>query len=66
MRIGVPKEVKPDEYRIAMMPVGAEVLTKAGHQVFIEHQAGVASGFPDDDYTKAGRYHPANRGRGLR
>src|SRR5947209_1862260 len=54
MRIGVPKEVKPDEYRIAMMPVGAEVLTKAGHQVFIETQAGVASGFPDEDYARAG------------
>ena len=54
MRIGVPKEIKPDEYRVAMMPVGAEVLTKAGHQVFIEASAGVASGFPDEAYQKAG------------
>jgi alanine dehydrogenase len=54
MRIGVPKEVKSDEYRIAMMPVGAEVLTKAGHEVFIETNAGASSGFPDADYTQAG------------
>ncbi len=54
MRVGVPKEVKPDEYRAAMMPVGVEVLTKAGHQVFIETQLGMASGFPDEDYQRAG------------
>ena len=36
MRVGVPKEVKCDEYRVGMMPVGVEVLVKAGHQVFIE------------------------------
>ena len=33
MRIGIPKEVKPDEYRVAMMPVGVELLVKAGHEV---------------------------------
>jgi len=54
MRIGVPKEVKPDEYRVAMMPVGVELLVKAGHQVFVEVNAGTASGFPDADYIKAG------------
>jgi alanine dehydrogenase len=54
MRIGVPREVKSDEYRVALMPVGAEVLSKAGHQVFIEAQAGAASGFADEDYQKAG------------
>ena len=54
MRVGVPKEVKADEYRVAMMPVGAETLTKAGHQVFVQEQAGVASGFPDEEYVKAG------------
>src|SRR5689334_16832686 len=37
-----------------MMPVGAEALTKAGHQVLIENGAGIASGFPDDDYKAAG------------
>lgn len=54
MRIGVPKEVKSDEYRVGMMPVGAEVLIKAGHEVFIESGAGASSGFPDDAYEKVG------------
>jgi alanine dehydrogenase len=54
MRVGVPKEIKADEYRVAMMPVGVELLTKAGHEVTIETNAGVGSGFSDDDYVKAG------------
>ena len=54
MRVGVPKEIKPDEYRVGMMPVGADVLTKAGHQVLVEAGAGVASGFTDEDYERAG------------
>lgn len=54
MRIGVPKEIKPDEYRVALMPVGAEVLVKAGHEVFVEKDAGSASGFPDELYQQAG------------
>jgi alanine dehydrogenase len=54
MRIGVPKEIKPDEYRIAIMPVGVEQLVKGGHQVFIETSAGASSGFSDEDYRKAG------------
>ena len=54
MRVGVPKEIKSDEYRVGMMPVGAEALTRAGHEVFIETQAGIGSGFSDEDYTKVG------------
>jgi alanine dehydrogenase len=54
MRVGVPKEIKPDEYRVAMMPVGVELLKRAGHEVLIETQAGLSSGFPDEDYVKAG------------
>jgi len=54
MRVGVPKEVKPDEYRVGMMPVGADQLVRAGHQVFVETNAGVASGFADDDYKRVG------------
>jgi alanine dehydrogenase len=54
MRIGVPKEIKSDEYRVAMMPVGAELLVKSGHHVFVEASAGASSGFTDADYTKAG------------
>src|SRR4051812_19764747 len=40
MRVGVPKEVKSDEYRVAMMPVGAELMVKAGHEVYVEKDAG--------------------------
>ena len=54
MRVGVPKEIKSDEYRVALMPVGAELLVKAGHQVLIEAGAGVGSGFVDADYSAAG------------
>src|SRR3954467_3021653 len=54
MRVGAPREVKPDEYRVAMMPVGVELMVKNGHQVFVETQAGTASGFPDEDYVRAG------------
>src|SRR6266566_1468144 len=54
MKVGVPKEIKADEYRVGMMPVGGETLSKAGHQVFVETQAGVSSGFPDEAYKAAG------------
>ena len=54
MRVGIPKEVKSDEYRVSMMPVGVELLVKAGHEVYVEHDAGVGSGFTDDLYEKAG------------
>src|SRR3954462_2333315 len=54
MRVGVPKEIKSDEYRVAMMPVGVESLVKAGHQVMVEANAGVSSGFADEEYRKVG------------
>jgi alanine dehydrogenase len=54
MRIGVPKEIKPDEYRVAMMPVGVELLVKVGHEVYLETEAGAASGFPDEAYESVG------------
>ncbi|MDZ8120445.1 alanine dehydrogenase [Pontiella agarivorans] len=54
MIIGVPKEVKPDEYRIAMLPVGAQLLVQDGHTVIIEKNAGLGSGFSNDDYADAG------------
>jgi alanine dehydrogenase len=54
MQIGVPREVKSDEYRVAMMPVGVAQMLKAGHKVFVETDAGIGSGFSDDDYIKAG------------
>ena len=54
MRIGVPKEIKTNENRIALVPAGAEALVAAGHKVVIETGGGAGSGFTDDDYTSVG------------
>src|SRR5687768_8634996 len=54
MIIGVPKEVKRDEYRVAMLPVGVEELTTAGHTVLIEKGAGLGSGLSDAEYLRSG------------
>ncbi len=54
MIIGVPKEIKTDEYRVAMLPVGVHELVKRGHQVLIETGAGVGSGLPDAQYVAEG------------
>jgi alanine dehydrogenase len=54
MKVGVPKEIKPDEYRVAMLPVGAEELTQAGHTVLVEAGAGLGSGIADSLYETAG------------
>ncbi|MCH7533541.1 MAG: alanine dehydrogenase [Gemmatimonadetes bacterium] len=54
MLIGVPKEIKSDEYRVALPPAGAEMLTQAGHEVLVEKGAGLGSGFTDDFYENAG------------
>ena len=54
MLIGVPREIKPDEYRVALTPAGAEDLTRASHDLIIERGAGMGSGFTDDFYERAG------------
>ena len=54
MLIGVPREIKRDEYRVAMLPVGVEELTAAGHRVLIETGAGVGSGLSDAEYALEG------------
>lgn len=54
MRIGVPKEIKNNENRVAMTPAGVVNLLKYGHEVRIEKGAGLGSGFTDEDYTAAG------------
>src|SRR4029077_194433 len=54
MIVGVPKEIKTDEYRVAMIPVGVEELTKAGHKVLIQAGAGQGSGIGDDRYAMNG------------
>jgi alanine dehydrogenase len=52
--IGVPKEIKTDEYRVAMIPVGVEELTKLGHKVLIQKDAGQGSGIFDEQYRDNG------------
>ncbi|MDP4162596.1 MAG: alanine dehydrogenase [Bacillota bacterium] len=54
MRIGVPKEIKNNENRVAMTPAGVVNLLKFGHEVYIETGAGLGSGFTDEDYSFAG------------
>jgi alanine dehydrogenase len=54
MIIGVPKEVKHDEYRVAMIPAGAEELVRQGHQVLVEADAGLGSGIPNHEYLEVG------------
>jgi alanine dehydrogenase len=54
MIVGVPQEVKADEYRVGLLPVGAEMLVKRGHKVVVEAGAGVGSGFEDSAYETAG------------
>ena len=54
MRIGVAKEIKPDEYRIALTPAGALELINHGHEVAIEQGAGVGSSFPDEAFSRVG------------
>ena len=54
MIVGVPKEIKTAENRVALVPAGAEALSSDGHTVLIERSAGIGSGFPDEAYTNAG------------
>lgn len=52
--VGVPSEIKSDEYRVAMLPVGVEELTRRGHRVLIQSGAGVGSGITDQQYQEQG------------
>jgi alanine dehydrogenase len=54
MIVGVPKEIKTDEYRVAMIPVGVEELTRSGNRVLIQAGAGQGSGISDDQYAQHG------------
>jgi alanine dehydrogenase len=54
MTIGVPKEIKTQEHRVALLPSGVYQLTKHGHHVLVERSAGADSGYPDHDYAAAG------------
>ncbi len=61
MIVGVPKEIKTDEYRVAMIPVGVEELTRAGHKVLIQAGAGAGSGISDEQYAANGAEIVADR-----
>ena len=54
MKIGVPKEVKNHEYRVAITPIGVHELTAHGHEVMVQREAGVGSQIPDEEYVAAG------------
>ena len=54
MKIGLPKEIKDNEYRVGLTPAGVQALTHAGHTVFVQKTAGEGSGFKDEQYVKAG------------
>jgi alanine dehydrogenase len=61
MRIGVPKEIKTQEFRVGMTPSGAAILTARGHTVLVEQGAGLGSSIPDEAYVKAGATIVATR-----
>ena len=54
MRIGVPKEITPQEHRIGLTPESVKVLTANGHKVLVENNGGFEAGFYNNLYTKAG------------
>src|SRR5687768_16781600 len=54
MKIGLPKEIKDNEYRVGLTPAGVQALAHAGHEVFVQKTAGEGSGFKDEEYDGAG------------
>ena len=54
MKIGLPKEIKDNEYRVGLTPAGVQALSDAGHELFVERSAGEGSGFSDEQYIEAG------------
>ena len=54
MRIGIPKEVKVREGRVALIPPAVGELVRQGHEACIQSGAGIASGYPDEDYLRVG------------
>ena len=54
MIVGVPKEIKDQEYRVGLLPSAAYQLIQRGHQIIVERGAGAGSGYPDGDYEQAG------------
>lgn len=56
MIVGIPKEIKNNENRVSLTPAGARELVQRGHTVYVQHTAGINSGFSDEDYEKAGAH----------
>ena len=54
MRVGVPREIKPDEYRVGLTPTAVREYVTRGHEVIVEKDAGAGAGYPDNAYVKAG------------
>ena len=54
MLVGVPKEIKDNEYRVGLVPSTVRELTTKGHRVLVERNAGIGAGLPDSDYEAAG------------
>ena len=54
MKVGIPRELKDNEYRVAITPAGVRELSAAGHDVYVEHEAGVGSSITDDEFVAAG------------
>ncbi len=54
MKIGLPKEIKDNEYRVGLTPAGVQALSDAGHELFVQKTAGEGSGFSDEQYVNAG------------
>ena len=54
MRIGVPKEIKKHEYRVGLTPSAVSKYVAEGHELYVEREAGIGTGFTDTDYIKAG------------
>jgi alanine dehydrogenase len=54
MRVGVPSEIKSDEYRVGLTPTAVREYVSHGHDVLVQTGAGLGAGFTDDDFTKAG------------
>ena len=56
MIVGIPKEIKNNENRVSLTPSGTRELVQRGHTVYVQHTAGINSGFTDEDYEKAGAH----------
>ena len=63
MKVGVPTEIKADEYRVALTPAGVRELAEHGHEVLVQSGAGEGSAIADDSLRGAGRAHRARRAR---